>query len=118
VFNWITAGLKRLLKVEKFTDSKIVKETIATYKKESDSVAMFIEDKNYRPSSNNHVLLKTLYADYRMFCLEDGTSALKRMNFKKRLEVIGFQTIEVSNLVRVYLETINDSEVEKGFNLK
>jgi putative DNA primase/helicase len=116
VFNWIIAGLKRLLKAEKFTDSKIVKETIATYKKESDSVAMFTEDKNYRPSSSGYVLLKTLYADYRMFCLEDGTSALKRMNFKKRLEVIGFQTIEVSNLVRVYLETINDSEVEKGFN--
>jgi putative DNA primase/helicase len=115
VFNWIIDGLKRLLKAEKFTESEIVKATIATYKKESDSVAMFIEDKNYRPSSNSHVLLKELYADYRGFCLEDGTSALKRMNFKKRLEAIGFQTIEVSNLVRVYLETINNSEIENGF---
>jgi putative DNA primase/helicase len=114
VFNWIIAGLKRLLKAEKFTESKIVEQTIANYKKESDSVAMFIDENGYKPSSNSHVLLKELYANYRGFCLEDGTSALKRMNFKKRLEAIGFQTIEVSNLVRVYLETINNSEIENG----
>jgi putative DNA primase/helicase len=115
VFNWIIDGLKRLLKAEKFTESKIVKETLDTYKKESDSVAMFIEDKGYKPSSTDYILLKVLYAEYRMFCLEDGTSALKKMNFKKRLEANGFPIEEVSNLVRVYLETTNESEVEKGF---
>ncbi len=117
VFNWIIDGLKRLLKAEKFTESEIVKSAIATYKKESDSVAMFTEDKNYRPDSKNHVLLKTLYEEYRIFCREDGAEALKRINFKRRLEAIGFQTLEVSNLVRVYLNTTgeSDSEADLGF---
>jgi putative DNA primase/helicase len=116
VFNWIIAGLKRLLKAEKFTDSKIVKETIETYKKESDSVAMFIEDKGYKPSSNKYIFLKVLYANYRTFCLEDGTAALKKMNFKKRLEANGFPIAEVSNLVRVYLEEPSELDNETGFN--
>jgi putative DNA primase/helicase len=116
VFNWIIDGLKRLLRAEKFTDSKIVKETIATYKKESDSVAMFIEDKGYKPSSTKYNLLKVLYAEYRMFCLEDGTAALKKMNFKKRLEANGFPTGEVSNLIRVYLATPSESDSETGLN--
>jgi putative DNA primase/helicase len=113
VFNWIIAGLKRLLKADKFTESKIVKETIATYKKESDSVAMFMDDKGYKPSSTKHIFLKNLYANYRTFCLEDGSSALKKLNFKRRLEENGIPMAEVSNLIRVYLEA--PDEYDKDF---
>jgi putative DNA primase/helicase len=117
VFNWIVDGLKRLLKAEKFTESKIVKQTIETYRKESDSVAMFIDDKGYKPSSTNYIFLKTLYANYRTFCLEDGSSVLKRINFKRRLEALGFRTLEVSNLVRVYLESEADNEPDNETDL-
>jgi putative DNA primase/helicase len=113
VFNWIIDGLKRLLKAERFTESKIVKETIATYKKESDSVAMFMDDKGYKPSSTKHIFLKNLYANYRTFCLEDGSSALKKLNFKRRLEENGIPMAEVSNLIRVYLEA--PDEYDKDF---
>ncbi len=115
VFNWIIEGLKRLLKAEKFTASKIVKDTLETYKRESDSVACFVDENGYKPSATKYNLLKVLYAEYRMFCLEDGTSALKKTNFKKRLEANGFPIGEVSNLVRVYLETSSDADSETGF---
>jgi putative DNA primase/helicase len=109
VFNWIIDGLKRLLKTEKFTESQIVKDTLEAYKRDSDSVACFIGENSYKPSSQDYVLLKNLYADYRVFCLDDGASALKKSNFKQRLKSVGFQVDEVSNLIRVYLESTNDS---------
>jgi putative DNA primase/helicase len=112
VFNWIIDGLKRLLKAKKFTESNIVKQTIATYKTESDSVAMFMEDKGYKPSPTKYIFLKNLYTNYRTFCLEDGSSALKNLNFKRRLEESGIPMSKVSNLIRVYLEETNESDSE------
>ncbi len=110
VFNWIVDGLKRLLKVEKFTKSAIVKQTLETYKKESDSVAMFIDENGYKSNSKNFILLKELYGKYREDCFRDGTKALKKLNFKKRLESLGFPVDVVSNVVRVYLEKSDESD--------
>jgi putative DNA primase/helicase len=104
VFNWIIDGLKRLLKTEKFTESKIVKDTLETYKQESDSVACFIAENSYKPSATEHILLKNLYADYRAFCQEDGASALKKTNFKHRLESNRFTIERFTAGNRVYLE--------------
>ena len=108
VFNWIIDGLKRLLKTEKFTESQIVKDTLETYKRESDSVACFIAENSYKPSSENYTLLKNLYADYRAFCVEDGASPLKKSNFKRRLETNGFAIERVTAGNRVYLEVGDD----------
>jgi putative DNA primase/helicase len=104
VFNWIIDGLKRLLKTEKFTESELVKETLETYKRESDSVACFVGENSYKPSLSNYVLLKTLYVEYRAFCLDDGASALKKSNFKRRLESNGFEVRQMNDGNRVYLE--------------
>jgi len=104
VFNWIIEGLRRLLKTKKFTVSKIVKDTVESYKRESDSVASFTLENSYIPSANEYILLKTLYADYRVFCTEDGASPLKKSNFKQRLRLNGFTVEEVSNVLRVYAE--------------
>ncbi len=104
VFNWILDGLKRLLKTEKFTESELVKDTLETYKRESDSVACFVGENSYKPSAENYVLLKTLYVEYRAFCLDDGASALKKTNFKRRLESNGFEVKQMNDGNRVYLE--------------
>jgi putative DNA primase/helicase len=104
VFNWIIDGLKRLLETEKFTESDIVKQTLETYKRESDSVACFISENSYVPSADRYILLKNLYAEYRTFCLDDGASALKKSNFKRRLETNGFQVVQMNDGNRVYLE--------------
>ncbi len=86
VFNWIVEGLKRLLKAEKFTESRIVTDTLEGYKKESDSVAMFIdEEPNVIGSS-----LKTAYSGYRIYCLDSGSKPLGRNNFSKRLQTLGY----------------------------
>ncbi|HEY8559486.1 MAG TPA: phage/plasmid primase, P4 family [Pyrinomonadaceae bacterium] len=103
VFNWIIAGLKRLLESERFTESEIVRETLRLYKRESDSVAMFIDENQYAPDAEHFELLKDLYGNYRAFCVDDGYKPLNKKNFRKRFEDNGFIVEQVNNGNRVYL---------------
>lgn len=82
VFNWILAGLNRLLKTEKFTDSQIVKAAVEDYKRESDSVMCFVEEHEFIVGR----LLKDVYANYRSFSIDCGFKPLGRNNFAKRLQ--------------------------------
>jgi putative DNA primase/helicase len=91
VFNWIIAGLKRIIENENFTHSEIVKNEVETYKRESDSVASFIDENNYKPSVNHKRLLKDLYADYKFHCQDDGNKPLSNKNFAKRLKNQNYQ---------------------------
>jgi len=50
VFNWILEGLQRLLRQEHFTPCEAAREALQRYRKESDSVAMFLSDEGYQPS--------------------------------------------------------------------
>jgi putative DNA primase/helicase len=111
VFNWIIDGLKRLLKTEQFTESQIAKDTLETYRRDSDSVACFIAENSYKPSVKDYVLLKDLYAGYRAFCLDDGCSTLKKINFKRRLELNGFPITQMNDGNRVYLEVSAEENV-------
>jgi putative DNA primase/helicase len=88
VFNWVLDGLKRLLNQKKFTNSQIVREMIAEYKRESDSVACFLRDENWGPDPHNpeHTeTLKKVHMAYQSYCREAGHKPLGRNNFKKRL---------------------------------
>jgi putative DNA primase/helicase len=88
VFNWVLAGLKRLLARKKFTESNIVKEMLAEYRRESDSVACFLRDENWMPDPHNpeHTEpLKKIHLAYQSYCREAGLKPLGRNQFKKRL---------------------------------
>ncbi|KAF0202242.1 MAG: hypothetical protein FD170_1968 [Bacteroidetes bacterium] len=96
VFNWVLEGLKRLLQNKKFTESQATDKAREAYKLESDSVALFINEMCYKPSTKRPVLLKELYREYRAYCLEDGNQPVKKQNFKKRLQGQGI-VIEILN---------------------
>lgn len=86
VFNWVLDGLKRLLKQNGFSPCAAVQKMLETYRRESDSVAMFLDDEGYKASNGNQILLKDLYQEYKTFCQNDGYKPLGKRNFKKRLE--------------------------------
>lgn len=90
VFNWVLAGLDRLLKNKGFTPCEASDRARDAYKKESDSVALFIEDEGYRPDLINTIPLKEVYSDYKSFCAAFGYRALSIKNFSPRLKVSGF----------------------------
>lgn len=105
VFNWILKGLERLIKNDGFTPSDIVKKEIETYRLESDSVAMFLEDEGFSLSAESWILLKELYAKYRSYCTNDGYQPLNKKNFRRRLESLKITIERVTIGNRVYVES-------------
>ena len=70
------------------------------YKKESDSVAMFLEDYGYSTSNENYYTLKGMYDEYKSFSIDYGYRAISIQSFSKRLTAKGY-TITRKNTGRV-----------------
>jgi putative DNA primase/helicase len=97
VFNWLLRHLQRLLTQRRFTESKIVQETIQAYRTDSDSVAGFISEGGRKPEG----LLKDVYLSYRNYCADSGLKPLGKQNFRNRLEAHGYTTDRVADGMRV-----------------
>lgn len=91
VFNWILEGLKPILKNKRFTQSKLITEQLQNYRKESDSVAMFLDEEKYEQTKGYpNILLKTMFNDYRVFCLDNGYKSCSIKTLSNRLKTLGF----------------------------
>jgi putative DNA primase/helicase len=86
VFNWVLEGLNRLLEQKGFSNCSAAEEAVADYKKQSDSVKMFVDENDYVISPNEYTLIKELYPYYRQYCAEDGFKPVSKVNFSKRLK--------------------------------
>lgn len=104
VFNWVIAGLQRLLISKSFTSSEIAKQEVLQFRKESDSVLMFIEENNYKKSTSFRINRTELYQKYQQHCVEFGNKPVSQMNFYKRLENSGFTTIKSNGVRYIYIE--------------
>ncbi|KAA6335656.1 hypothetical protein EZS27_016129 [termite gut metagenome] len=91
VFNWVLDGLKRILEQKKFTQSAIVRAQVEAYRKESDSVAMFIDEEGYKPSVNENTPLKALFDSYKSYCDENGYRTCSSKTFSDRLKPLGYE---------------------------
>lgn len=85
VFNWILQGLERLLEQKNFSKCEAVDNARANYELQSDSVKMFIEEFEYK-TSTDFTPIRKLYEQYQRFCIEDGFRPLHIGNFRKRIE--------------------------------
>jgi putative DNA primase/helicase len=92
VFNWVLEGLQRVLIQRNFSPCELADRELADFKKTSDSVLMFLEENGYKPHPTEIKVLKSLYQDYRAFCLEDGYRPTSKKVFTKRLIDAGFVT--------------------------
>jgi len=84
VFNWILKGLERILTQKNFSKCKAVENSRSDYEKQSDSVKMFIDELEYKPSTD-YTSISELYNQYKRFCIEDGFCNVNKSNFMKRL---------------------------------
>jgi putative DNA primase/helicase len=101
-------GLKRLLSNKKFTYSETSNEELRRYKTESDSVQMFLDEKEYQPSSNKTLLLKQLYNEYKSFCCEDGYRTCSNRTFSERLRNKQYYSEKRMDGKHIYIETFNN----------
>ena len=95
ILNWAIEGLHRLLKNKKFSECEAAKNTLEAYKKESNSVAMMIDEEGFVDGhSVEHEYRmpnKKLYSYYRNYCSESGMRPLSQVNFSKELKSLGFK---------------------------
>ncbi len=100
VFNWILVGLDRLLLQEKFSKCDAINNAKNDYEKMTDSVMLYVEELGYKKDSSYYTPVKTLYDEYKIFCLDDGFRPVNKTNFMKRLthHKIYVKRIEVGNV--------------------
>lgn len=96
VFNWVLDGLNRLLEQKRFTHCDAIKQAVEQYKSQSDSVKMFIDENNYKNDATEYRLIKDLYNDYRIYCIEDGFKPVNKTNFIKRLKGFGVEVNRIN----------------------
>jgi putative DNA primase/helicase len=89
VFNWVLAGLERLLNQKRFSDCEAARFAGENYRLQSDSVKLFLDETGYQKSSDAQTLIKELFVEYRSFCIEDGHLPVGKTNFIKRLQSSG-----------------------------
>lgn len=85
VFNWILEGLKRLLQQGDFTKCTAAIQAVERYRKDSDSVALFLEDGNYATSKDDQISLKEFYSLYKDFCKDSNYNCCSNKAFSARL---------------------------------
>lgn len=85
IFNLILEGLERILKQRKFSFCEQVDDVSAKFKKESNSVLMFIDECNLERSITDYKPIAELYPQYKRYCDSAGCKWFTRLNFKKEL---------------------------------
>ena len=93
VLNWILQGLRRLLRAKDFTECESARRALEQYRKESNSVLMFIEENNLLPgggSTADRVRLAHLYESYKRYCQGSSYYPLNKTNFNKQMQAQGF----------------------------
>ena len=90
IFNWVLEGLDRLLENKNFTKSPSIDYALEDYKKKSDSVHLFLEDKGYIKSAEKDIFVQSIYLEYKEYCSEFGYKACSLKVFTERLRTIGF----------------------------
>jgi len=104
VFNWVLNGLKRILINQDFTDCDISKKEVLQFRKESDSVLMFLEENNYKTSATNRTNRTELYQKYQAHCIDFGNRPLSAGRFYTRLKNTGFIESSSNGIRYIYIE--------------
>ena len=97
IFNWVLQGLVRLLNQQGFTKCSEVDMFIENFRKESDSVQIFLEEARYQVSSAGYVFLKDLYEEYKFFCRDNFYPLISNRAFAERLRSSGIKVHRISS---------------------
>ena len=92
-----------MLQQKGFSQSDVIQERNNRYRKESDSVQMFISERGYNESMVSWTALKELYSKYKSYCEADGDYPVAKRKFSKRLEKAGYKKVKKSEGMSFHL---------------
>jgi len=97
-------GLDRITRQKGFSKCAASENELKQYKRESDSVEMYLDENDYKKSVNDYKPLKELYSEYQEYCKDAGNRYCGRNTFSQRLKDKGFDMIKVEIGKIVYIE--------------
>jgi putative DNA primase/helicase len=97
VFNWLLVGLNRIISQQKFTSCAKADKALSDFRRQSDSVALFLDEYSYKPSSSVKEPLADLYVRYKIFCADDGYKPVGKNKFSVRVENKGYEKTRLSS---------------------
>ncbi len=95
VFNWVMAGLQRLLTRKDFSPCDVAEKAQEQFEYESDTVALFISEGGYVKADDEADLhpLKDIYKVYSAFSKDCGYPPVGSVKFSKRLKKLDFHAV-------------------------
>jgi putative DNA primase/helicase len=90
ILNFVIAGLKRLLANNGFTKSETAETVHDEYRRNSNSVRLFMKEEGYQPDGAERIRLKELHSLYKSYCRENGYIAVASQTMAERLRNIGY----------------------------
>lgn len=105
IMNMVIVGAKRLLQNKKFSACAKSDQELAKYQKESDVVALFLDDNWYQPSLEiKDMEFGDLYNEFKSYCIENNHFSLSNIRFSKRIQALGYKIVRGSkNKLFVYI---------------
>ncbi len=85
ILNFALDGLRRLRLRGRFPESQAVQQAVNEYRKESNPVAQWIEERT-TPATQPCTAAKVLYDDYSKWCPSSGRQAMNETNFGRELK--------------------------------
>ena len=98
VLLWIIEGMKRLLSEADFSESKAVEAIKRKFRKDSDSVAMFVDECELRPSETESKSVEALFQAFKTWCRENNHSQMTKAKFSERMTKLHFKKIKKSSM--------------------
>ena len=115
VFNWILAGLHRLMEQGRFSYCEASQQALERYRIESDTVQMFLNEHGYRASNTIETPLKQMFSEYKSYCIECSFKACSLRTFADRLRNAGYQMLRKNYGTIVYANR-EASEASEALN--
>lgn len=114
VLQWVLDGLRRLLATRKFTKSPKMEAAKEQIRRDLDSVATFMSESGYIPSTSNRILLKNLREEYNEFCKLNNCRQVGHKSFGFRLRAGGFDVVSgTGNRTYVCCETTQPTDLAR-----
>lgn len=103
ILNWLLEGAKRLEKQGKFSHSETIAERKESYQIESNPVAMWLRERDYKPHPVEKVKLGNIYADFDKWRICNGYKQISNKKFAERLRFLGVDVRQYGAYTYAYL---------------
>ena len=96
IFNWVIEGLDRLTRNKRFTEPEMVREANKSFRDQSDSLVLFLEDSGIVAGSDHSAQVSALYARFSAYARSCNLPAISMKSFSEKMSKAGFEKIRTA----------------------